>query len=508
MNTAMIDMMTCALGMKGISDYGSKNIGVEGEGSFNDFFSQAVTEATKSNISVSETPDVDVEVDFQEEEPVSFSELVKELSEKIGNADKDVIAACLQLMQSTGKAVSSMFGFSSSDDEASGDVESLLGMLISVIPEKNEENAETDTIVDGLEIVDKIEIDEKIDMDDAVEILDILQQISDVIKTGLADDEISVPDIVEGLKASFKQAQDDEEEISFENVVITMLCNFSGSANTDELVITKEGLSKAAEVIDVFSTDSTAEEMISMIKDVMKTSEEPVIKFSDFMSKDNVLGNLRQEYNTLKIVDASAQFGNVGQKENKQTNTEIPVDMAINQPMQGMPEVKVSDNVYKELSDVVTEQITEPIVTKLFDTSDNALVKELTIVLNPENLGEIAVKLISEGNGTVSVVLAAQNPEIGKAMSQNASILAESLSKQNVEVSTVNVVNPSEAGHYMGLDFTNQGFNRRNDNDGNNSQGSRNDGINAIDGVGSDMVSTDELRAQKLLKEAKLWATA
>ena len=92
-------------------------------------------------------------------------------------------------------------------------------------------------------------------------------------------------------------------------------------------------------------------------------------------------------------------------------------------------------------------------------------------------------------------------------MSENASALTASLAKQNVEVSSVNVVNPSEASSYMGLDFTNQGFNRKGDE---SDRGSENGGRNSsggIDKVG-DISSADDVRALKLLKEAKLWLTA
>ena len=156
--------------------------------------------------------------------------------------------------------------------------------------------------------------------------------------------------------------------------------------------------------------------------------------------------------------------------------------------------------VYKELGEIVNVQIAENVVEEIPESG----VKELTVVLKPESLGEVAVKLTADENGTVSIILAASNPEVGKALSENAAALAESVSKQNVQVSRVNVVPPSEASSYMDLNFTDQGFNRRNGGEQTfGGSGSRTDD-NTVQGI----TAADEIRAQKLLKEAKLWLTA
>jgi hypothetical protein len=159
--------------------------------------------------------------------------------------------------------------------------------------------------------------------------------------------------------------------------------------------------------------------------------------------------------------------------------------------------------VYKELGEITSRQITDEISESIPENG----VKELTVVLKPESLGEVAVKLTSDENGVVSLVLAASDPTVGRALNENAAALSESLAKQNITVSDVNVINPAEASSYMNLDFTNQGFNRKNDGHGEESgpQYGRN---GYVDEISSETGAVDNVRAQRLLKEAKLWLTA
>lgn len=130
------------------------------------------------------------------------------------------------------------------------------------------------------------------------------------------------------------------------------------------------------------------------------------------------------------------------------------------------------------------------------------------MVLKPENLGQVAIKLVKE-NGAVSVLLSAQYEEVGKLMAERAAHLGSSLQNKDVQVKDINVVDPSNAAEQMGLDFTNQGFSfMRNfggsfsDSDGRGSY--RADGIDGIEET--DMVDMTE--NIEIIREARLWTTA
>lgn len=125
-----------------------------------------------------------------------------------------------------------------------------------------------------------------------------------------------------------------------------------------------------------------------------------------------------------------------------------------------VPEKTAVSTLSSYTANSVEQQVTQQVTAKIFDLSGKDGVSEVTIVLKPENLGEIAVKITSR-KGAVEIVMAAQNESVGKVLNDKLSALSASLSNQNIEVKNINVVNPSDASSQMGLDFSNQGFNRR-----------------------------------------------
>ncbi len=157
--------------------------------------------------------------------------------------------------------------------------------------------------------------------------------------------------------------------------------------------------------------------------------------------------------------------------------------------------------------DSIETQVTEQISAKLLETSGKDGITEMTVILKPEKLGEIAVKIISE-KGSVQIMLAAQNQAVGNAMTDKIASLAEGLSNQNIDVKSINIINPTEAGSQMGLDFTNQGFNRK-DNTGTEKDLHQDKRISGIKIRTVDM-SEQIVDIHEFInnREAKLWARA
>ena len=209
-----------------------------------------------------------------------------------------------------------------------------------------------------------------------------------------------------------------------------------------------------------------------------------------------------------RINDVSAQIRVItGSDENSAEQAAANVVLTAQNPVQTniLADIEIPTDtveVYKQLADFAVQQITQSVS----ETTQNGAVRELVVVLKPENLGEVAVKVTSDTSGAVSVVLAASNEEVGKALAANSAALTESFAKQNVDVRNVNVVAPSEAASYMGLDFSNQSFNRQN---GGTSQSESTNG-GRISGIAKadDEAESGVTAARKLLKEAKLWLTA
>lgn len=437
------------------------------------------------------------------EEKKSFSVLVNELAADIAKADDSVIDAAVKLLQSVGKAVEKLFGtgtealdgsISDMDSKQDGDTVTVFTVMLKMITADTEEEVISEETV-GLDA--------------------LLAELSDVIKAGLEEktDPVSLAEKIRELLTS-----DDDETTALADAVTAVLCTLSGTDiyaeefEPSEAVagVTETALDKLGGITDILSREISSYEKAELILETAKngTAAESTVKFADYIGTEGkgAVTELTVSVNrpiSLRINDASAQVEAI--RPVKQENTAAAQTPAENfvytvQTSGAESTEETVTEVYKELGEIVNVQIAENVAEEIPESG----MKELTVVLKPESFGEVAVKLTADENGTVSIILAASNPEVGKALSENAAALAESVSMQNVQVSRVNVVPPSEASSYMDLNFTDQGFNRRNGGGQTfGGSGSRTDD-SAVQGI----TAADEIRAQKLLKEAKLWLTA
>lgn len=466
MNGNAISILNATLGMKGISNTNS-SANTDSDVSFGDVLGQAVNAMKGINNAVKADTDTDVN------DKKTFAELAESLSERIEETDGDVINAAVKLIQAVGKAVEALMGKSGvADDE--NDAMSVFELFGG----SDDENK----------------------LDDVIGIFD---SISELLKTGSEDADMSTDDVVSELMDILK-SDDDDDENTLADAVMSVLCTISGTEFSvdGDLTVADNAAEKLSGIIDTLSADVPADLKIQLVSDVLSGKTDDIqVKFADFITKQDQFANSMQQTTAIRINNVSEQIKGI----RPSGNDDLPEENVLLDRADVQADIQPTQ-VYKELSEIVSRQVSQQIIEKLSDNSISDAVKELTVVLKPEGLGEVAVKLVTDGN-TVSVVLSASNAEIGRAMSENASALTASLAKQNVEVSSVNVVNPSEASSYMGLDFTNQGFNRKGDE---SDRGSENGGRNSsggIDKVG-DISSADDVRALKLLKEAKLWLTA
>lgn len=466
MNGNAISILNATLGMKGISNTNS-SANTDSDVSFGDVLGQAVNAMKGINNAVKADTDTDVN------DKKTFAELAESLSERIEETDGDVINAAVKLIQAVGKAVEALMGKSGAADDENDAMS-----VFELFGGSDDENK----------------------LDDVIGIFD---SISELLKTGSEDADMSTDDVVSELMDILK-SDDDDDENTLADAVMSVLCTISGTEFSvdGDLTVADNAAEKLSGIIDTLSADVPADLKIQIVSDVLSGKTDDIqVKFADFITKQDQFANSMQQTTAIRINNVSEQIKDIRPSGNDDLPEEnVQLDRADVQA-----DIQPAQ-VYKELSEIVSRQVSQQIIEKLSDNSISDAVKELTVVLKPEGLGEVAVKLVTDGN-TVSVVLSASNAEIGRAMSENASALTASLAKQNVEISSVNVVNPSEASSYMGLDFTNQGFNRKGDE---SDRGSENGGRNSsggIDKVG-DISSADDVRALKLLKEAKLWLTA
>ena len=482
-------------------DFGSADANAASEISFGDILGSAVT----SNAPVDDiTQEIDITEDASEDNN-TFSKLVSELAEDVSNADKSVIDAAVKMMLSVGNAAEKfMYGTSDSssqNDDENTDVINILSNMIKFVTSQDGEDFVSDEET-GLALT--------------------LGDISAVLETGLSEGK-SADEIADELK---KLAEGDDTNLSaLANAVVSMMGMMPAGTNEEILdEIPFEAAAKAASVTEVLSSDTAptqkAETIVSILEN--KTEFNDLSSFESFQSalklalySDNSANSADTSFAALhktatfaRINDVSAQIRVItGSDENSAEQAAANVVLTAQNPVQTniLADIEIPTDtveVYKQLADFAVRQITQSVS----ETTQNGAVRELVVVLKPENLGEVAVKVTSDTSGAVSVVLAASNEEVGKALAANSAALTESFAKQNVDVRNVNVVAPSEAASYMGLDFSNQSFNRQN---GGASQ-SESTSTNRISGIAKadDEAESGVTAARKLLKEAKLWLTA
>lgn len=482
-------------------DFGSVDANTASEISFGDILGSAVT----SNTPVDDiTQEVDITEDASEDNN-TFSKLVSELAQDVSNADKSVIDAAVKMMLSVGNAAEKfMYGTSDSssqNDDENTDVINILSNMIKFVTSQDGEDFVSDEET-GLALT--------------------LGDISAVLETGLSEGK-SADEIADELK---KLAEGDDTDLSaLANAVVSMMGMMP--VNTNEEILDEipfEAAAKAASVTEVLSSDTAptqkAETIVSILEN--KTEFNDLSSFESFQSalklalySDNSANSADTSFAALhktatfaRINDVSAQISVIaGSDDNSAEQTAANVVLTAQNPVQTniFADIEIPTDtveVYKQLADFAVRQITQSVSENV----QNGTVRELVVVLKPENLGEVALKVTSDTSGAVSVVLAASNEEVGKALAANTAALTESFAKQNVDVRNVDVVAPSEAASYMGLDFSNQSFNRQN---GDASQSESTNG-GRISGIAKadDEAESGVTAARKLLKEAKLWLTA
>ncbi|MDR0992880.1 MAG: flagellar hook-length control protein FliK [Ruminococcus sp.] len=133
-------------------------------------------------------------------------------------------------------------------------------------------------------------------------------------------------------------------------------------------------------------------------------------------------------------------------------------------------------------------------------------VQEMTVVLRPEALGEVAVKVTSE-NGTITVALTAAKPETQKILGDTAASLLQSLKNGGADVKEVLIIAASDAGEQMGLNLTSGGFTRQSG-EGSAAQNEAAGYVNSAGG--EDDTDTAETAPEENYESrgARLWQTA
>lgn len=156
------------------------------------------------------------------------------------------------------------------------------------------------------------------------------------------------------------------------------------------------------------------------------------------------------------------------------------------------------DSIVKELDVSVQKQISSEI-TKAISLNDlNSKTKELTVVLKPQELGEVAIKLEKTGEA-IKISIVAQNEATQKLIAERLPNLISSLQEINSQVKDVMIVNPNQnTNSFMGS------FNLSDSNTGGQNQAKH----TGTSFANNQTVSDEKQQQQEFVREGKLWQTA
>lgn len=341
-----------------------------------------------------------------------------------------------------------------------------------------------------------------------------------------AEEEVISPidEIISKLDKIVKKLYSADDDDTDENAAAEMLAAMLGiPAETDlDYVFTpvkEQAVEAAAEIL------TTAKEIVAAESpEEIPKMEQLYSEFSAKYTKDDGQSKAEQTsqsggvHEAFSVSYAAVKINNAADQLRAINGEEVPAvsaaaaalnpEVTIVRTDGGVPAETEEIGILPEDPVEIESQVTEKISERLFEMKEDNGTEELIMVLKPENLGQVAVKLVKE-NGAVSVLLSAQYEEVGKLMAERAANLGGSLQSRDVQVKDINVVDPSSAAEQMGLNLTSQGFSfARNfgggfsDTDGRGSY--RTDGVQGIEGAdAADMTENIEF-----IREARLWTTA
>ena len=445
MNTVLFDLQAAVMAASVSGGNSSLTEIPEGGSSFSDVLAaqkELVTESTVNQAAQGGEADTVMTEDDAEQD---FSAVL----EAIENADENMKKALLKLLQTMLKA------FRGSDDDKERATD-----LFALFSDGGSENEE-DMLL-GCELFNQTGLMIEAELTEGKSADEIIGELEDTIVKILGED---------------------ADETTAAELMASLLDVSAVQSDDDSLMSVAELLKSAKQAVAEVNPEdiSKMEELFADIKDISysKTEEVPEL--------------FRLNFTSVKINNASKQLADI---ENDEINPELMTGIE--------PEIISDKPVFtEETAESVQIQVTEVVTEKLMDMKSGDGVEELTMILKPENLGEVAVKLIKE-NGAVTVLLSAQYDEAGKALADRAAALTSSLQNQNYNVKEVLVVAAGNAAEQMGLDFSNQGFNFAQNRGGNGESGTNYRGVDGIDGI----EETEAVTGTAKLKEAKLWTTA
>lgn len=217
-----------------------------------------------------------------------------------------------------------------------------------------------------------------------------------------------------------------------------------------------------------------------------------------------VSSNVTDEAADSQIAQASQKAlgtGTANEVKSAKESSEFDDLLAYAQQSKSTQQVTTSQEVTKatNFEIPVQKQITDGIINQL-NTGITSDTKELTLMLKPQELGEVAIKLVKSG-GEITVSIVAQNSATEKLLAERLPTLVSNLQEINGQVKDVMIVNPNEnASNFLGQ------FNLSHSDSG--AQYQQKQTSNAYSGNSQSTAEEKPQQVKEFVKEGQLWQTA
>lgn len=247
-----------------------------------------------------------------------------------------------------------------------------------------------------------------------------------------------------------------------------------GNDNTQLVALLKDSVKEANnQVVNLIasksSEDSTIENKV-VSETILKKEQDP--KNTSLDTKTNVVVN-EQDNGKNVVLDENFSGDNSGLKENSNKEEVSKEEKVLNSILDD-DDKKVNDKFSLALNRLGVQK-TDQVVGKPEIVNKNSIVidvvknvkfmvtnniKEMTVKVNPEQLGELTIKVVQE-DGVMKAHIKASSKETYTLLSQQVSDIKKHLGEQNIKIQEVNVsIYDEDTTFYKDGQFSNNSFNQ------------------------------------------------
>lgn len=302
------------------------------------------------------------------------------------------------------------------------------------------------------ELKEKLEDKEKLSSKD--DINELLNSILNLLnKLGIKDESLNDDvnsDVLKTLLEGMKEIKSDDNDLStlMNKLLETLKTDSAKDAlDNDSLSIIKNLLSNISENIkdNNSKVGNSIKNLMTEISNIMESKQgDKVLSLEDILKNNlsqNNDGSLNSDSNENSSAE-KAENNNGVSKENKFLNSLLD-DKDSNLNRMNLLASKNQNNIQGQIVNSNQETainkatFANDLIQDVKYMTTNSI-KELTIKVNPGNLGEITIKLIQE-DGVMKANLKSNSKETTALLSQNLVDIKRQLNDQNIKISDINI---------------------------------------------------------------------